>query len=333
MNEDVGSYNDFLLDPVYSEVPSRSHVDLTSDLGRFKLALPVISANMKNVTGPAMCQEMAAAGGLGILHRFCTIEENVEMYERAQEISDWLVGVSVGVRDEEYKRVDALIEHGAKLICVDAAHGHHIKVMTMIRYIKSTYPGYTTIIAGNIATPEAASDLIKWGADIVKVGIGPGAACTTRKTTGVGVPQLYALQRIKEKYPDIKMIADGGIRNVCDISKALVYADAVMVGAILAGTIETPGKVYPNDDDDLVNRTYYKIYGGSASTETKGDSRFVEGKIIKVPFKGHVKYILREIVYGLQSALSLCGSSNLVEFKQKSKLIKLSYGSIEESRT
>jgi IMP dehydrogenase/GMP reductase len=160
------------------------------------------------------------------------------------------------------------------------------------------------------------------------------SVCQTRQNTGVGVPQLSAIQSIKLEYPHIPIIADGGCRTGRHITVALAAgADAVMLGSILAGTVETPGNVYPEESTDLVNRTFYKTYGGSASAQTKGENKFVEGKMVKVPFKGHVKYILKEIKESIQSACSYSGCSTLDEFRKKARLIDIDVSGNMESQT
>ncbi len=207
----------------------------------------------------------------------------------------------------------------------------------MITWIKSQADD-VIIIAGNIATKEAALDMIKWGATSLKAGIGPGSVCRTRSNTGVGKPQFSALQEIYEVTKDtgVTLISDGGIKTAGDVAKALIYADAVMVGAVLAGTVETPGYVYAVEGTDLTNRTYYKCYGGSASAENKVKSgqvnRFVEGEMKRVPFKGHAKYLLREINDGLKSSLSYTGVMNLKEYKEKVKWCHISGGGKAESK-
>lgn len=165
------------------------------------------------------------------------------------------------------------------------------------------------------------------------------SVCRTRSNTGVGKPQFSALQEVHDVLKDILtigIISDGGIQNAGDIPKALIYADAVMIGAVLAGTIETPGNVYPEPGTNLINRQYYKMYGGSASAENKEkngqESRFVEGERKKVPFKGHAKYLLREIEDGLKSALSYSGAENLKEYKEKVKWYMISDGGKRESK-
>jgi len=356
---DAYTYDDVLIQPGYSDVRSRStDVDISTKLGAIKMRVPVITSNMKTITGPKMAANIAAYGGLGILHRFCTIEDNVSMYiESANEFYDICndiemrklftlmpgdaiinIGVSIGVKDEDKKRFDKLYAAGARIFCIDVAHGHHILVKEMLNWISSNSVKQTydfrkgiTIIAGNIATPEAYEDMAEWGADVVKVGIGSSPVCRTRYNTGVGIPQLYALDTIYtaslkcENPPAI--IADGGIDHPGNVAKALKFSDAVMIGSMIAGSSETPGDVYRNEDGN-----FYKVYGGSASGENKGNNRFVEGIIKTVEFRGHVKYIFREIEQGIESAFSYVGAHNHTEFQQKCKLVKISIGSQKESK-
>jgi len=338
------TFSDILLRPQFSEVLSRSDVDITSDLGKLKLKLPVISSNMKHVTGVRMPVAMYENGGLGIQHRFKSIDESVVDYCESIRLINMpenpnynkMIGVSVGVKPEEKERFEALYNAGARIICIDVAHGHHSLVRDMIYWIKEHYdPQELILIAGNVATPEGAIALSGWGADIIKVGIGPGAGCMTRRNTGVGAPQFSALKDIRTitQADDInlKIIADGGIKFIGDFSKALIYADAVMVGHFVAGTSETPGKVYRNKDNQL-----YKIYGGSASGENKTSNgnkqQYVEGVMQTIPFKGHVKHILNEIKEGIQSAFSYSGAINTREFKKRVSWRVISDGSQKESK-
>jgi len=316
-------YTSHSIIPQFSDIESREECDITTNLGGIILKLPIISANMKTVTGPTMALAMYKAGGMGILHRFSTIEENIEDYSTIATQVETNFGVTVGVKELEYDRAKKLLDLGAKIICIDVAHGHNINVFKMIEFLRNYNSNKVIIIAGNVATAEGASDLYKCGANIIKVGIGPGFACTTRKNTGIGVPQLYAIKQIKNHQSEIPLIADGGVKTVGDIAKAIAAgADAVMVGAVLAGTTETPGEVYPDDSTDLVNRTYYKMYGGSSSAQNKGENRFVEGRVQTIPFKGHVKYILKEIKEGLQSSLSYVGARNINEFRTKVEFLE-----------
>jgi IMP dehydrogenase/GMP reductase len=355
------TFSDVLIEPRYSEIMSRSHVNLNSDLGKFKLQLPVISANMKHITGAKMANIMYLTGGLGILHRFNTIDSAIEEFqdamthisygeEKCREIENpdysprvysekdyYNLGVSIGVQESDKERFNRLYEYGARLFCIDVAHGHHLHMKNMLTWIKkkSVVDNNIVIIAGNVATKQGAFDLHSWGADIIKVGIGPGAVCQTRKNTGVGVPQLHALREIREaivqRNLDLKIISDGGIKSTGDVVKAMKYADAVMIGSFIAGTSETPGDVY----EDSKGR-FYKVYGGSASAENKilsgKENKFVEGVMTTVPFKGHVKYILKRIHENAQSAFSYVGARNMTEFKEKAKFRVISGSGKSESK-
>ena len=346
------AFSDVYIDTQYLEYDiSRSDVSLISKMrgGLVHLDLPVISANMPNITEWKMAVEMAKNGGMGILHRFYDIEDNVADFKRCidklQEISGneyFQVGVSIGVKDSEKERFDRLYEAGARVFCIDVNHGHSIKMKNMIKWIQQerhyAHSDKPIVIAGNIATARAALDLTEWGADILKVGIGPGKVCRTRSNTGVGKPQFSALMEVYKAVccEPVGIIADGGIKTTGDIAKALIFADAVMVGAVLAGTSETPGDAFPEPGTDLTNRSFYKVYGGSASMENKVKNgqkpRFVEGEMLKIPFKGHAKYLLREIQDGLQSSFTLSGARNLKEYKKKVKWYTMSGEGSKESK-
>jgi len=337
------SFNQVSIVEQLSEEPSRRFISYSADMGKFVMGLPVISSNMPQITEENMVACMYMNGGRGILHRFCSIERNVEMYKESMErlATDdiYAVGVSIGVSTKDKDRFLNLYEVGARLFCIDVAHGHHLLVKDMIEWVKEQADDIY-LIAGNVAREEGARDLAKWGADAIKVGIGPGSVCSTRKNTGVGTPQFSAIQNSKKglkDYPDVKIIADGGIKNAGDVPKAIAAgADVVMVGAVLAGTTETPGKVYPSPDTDLWNRTYYKVYGGSASGENKvsngKEHKFVEGIMKTVPFKGKAKYILDEIVDGLQSCFSYTGAKDMATFKKKVKFEIMEASGIAESK-
>ena len=349
------TFSDVLIVPKYSEVESRKDVEISVTINKnFKLSLPVVSANMKSITGYKMAVVMAANGGLGILHRFMTVEENVSQYKTAlsgishnkmiakcADLDAYEIecvknscGVSIGVQEDDKKRFDALHEAGARIFCLDVAHGHSKKVKDMLWWLKG-YNDHITVIAGNVATGDGAYDLADWGADIIKVGIGPGHACTTRRATGVGVPQLHAIREAREEFDrqGVKksLISDGGIETVGDICKALKYADAVMVGNFLSGVSETPGNVFRDE-----NQNFYKVYQGSASGENKNESgyaaEYIEGISKKVPFRGHVKHILREIEQGIKSSCSYVGAFNLEQFKEKCEFTEISAGGKAESK-
>lgn len=338
------SFDDVLIVPQYSEIEHRSNVNVSSSLvGTTKvapLALPVISANMRHITGPKMCIAMREAGGLGILHRFCPMDQNVEDFTSVKGMvgDQYLAGVSIGVKEEDKQRFWYLCGAGAKIVCIDVAHGHHINVKRMLEWIGcqfKTTKDKPFIIAGNIATSYAALDLLEWGADVLKVGIGPGSACQTRKNTGIGVSQFSALLSIKSALVSRgisnSIIADGGISETGHIPKALMFADAVMIAKMIAGTTETPGKVYENEQGQL-----YKVFGGSASGENKvangGEAKFVEGSMKPILFCGRVKYILRKIKETIQMSFSYVGARNLAEFRERAEWRIIGSGAQKESK-
>jgi len=325
------TYSDFsgyLLRPQLSSIRSRKlDCDTSTHMGPYMFGLPVISANMRHITGQKMCLAMAECGGLGILPRTKRTDKDVEEFLETVSLLEVErspsrhVGVSVGVDDGEKNRFDYLYQAGARLFCIDVAHGHHTLVRDMLQWIRRSYPVDAFVIAGNIATSEAAQDLQEWGANALKVGIGPGAACQTRQNTGVGVPQVKALMEVVS-VSKVPVISDGGVREYGDVAKALACgADTVMVGLLLAGTIETPGSVFEDEEGN-----FYKVYGGSASGENKVESgesnSFVEGALKMVPFRGHVRFILKGIREGLQSAMSYSGAKDIMQFHAKARLEK-----------
>ncbi len=332
------TFSDVLIIPKYSEIITRSDVDVTSNFNSFSLKLPIFAANMKTICGPNMAIEMYNNGGMGVLHRFCTIEQavkdfkNVSMNLPFNETHN--VSVSIGVQEADKERFDKLYEAGAKIICIDIAQGHHVLMKNMVKWICEKNLKDVVIIAGNIVTKEAIYDLTSWGVNICKCGIGGGFACRTRKYVGVGYPQLSTLENIRD-YIDkcrlnVKIISDGGITNSGDICKAMKFADGVMIGNLISGTTETPGNVFED-----AKGHFYKVYSGSASGESKFNNNqsidHIEGITTQVPFRGKVKYILKKCKESLQSAFSYVGAKNLEEFKNKCEFVELSNGAKQES--
>jgi IMP dehydrogenase len=323
------TFDDVLLVPGYSEINSRGEISIETKLhSTLRLTVPVISANMDTITGEDMCRAMYKHGCLGILHRFASEAELIEIVEHLQK--DGIVfGVSVGVNLDDEKLFNLYLSRGINIYCVDVAHAHHMKVRHRIRHIRNAKKD-TVIIAGNVATLDGAQFLADNGANVIKVGIGGGAICSTRIMTGCGVPQLTAIMdcaKIKQKYPDVKIIADGGIRYPGDITKAIAAgADAVMIGNMLAGTQQTPGLMIKKGT--LSRPLFFKRYRGSASMEAKVESgrntRFVEGISIDVPYRGDVDLVIDEIVDGLKSGCSYVGAMNLDELREKGMFIEVS---------
>ena len=250
-----------------------------------------------------------------------------------------LVGAAVGITNDMFDRVDALVKANVDVITVDTAHGHSKNVISSIKNIKEKYPDIQ-IIAGNIATPEAAHDLIEAGADAIKVGIGPGSICTTRVVTGIGVPQITAIINCVEeaKKHNIPVIADGGIKYSGDITKALACgASVVMAGSLFAGTEESPGETI------LFEGRQYKEYRGmgslAAMKDGSGDRYFQtntkkyvpEGVEGRVAYKGPVGEVVYQLLGGLKSGMGYVGSKDLNELYEKAKFVKISPASLIEN--
>jgi len=355
------TFDDVLLVPRYSEVLTRN-MPLDVDLGKgVKLSIPIVSANMKNVTGSEMALAMSGYGGMALLHRFASIDEQIRMFQEAfVPHYGKMIGCSVGVKDEDYGNADALVGAGCSVLCVDVAHGDHILAISMVESLAKSHPD-VLLIAGNVATAGGARRLYNAGADVIKVGIGPGSLCTTRIETGNGVPQITALMDVFDESCNVdeaeleqtkqwfvshptanidtlmtmvgslrnkddrkfKIIADGGIRNGGDIAKALCISDAVMLGSLLAGTNEAPGTI----EVDATSGRKFKTYAGSSTHKA---SR-VEGVVRRVPCKGPVKHILTKLTEGVQSGLSYQGCKNLGELKEDYEFIQISGAGLAES--
>ncbi|QQG46448.1 MAG: IMP dehydrogenase [Candidatus Niyogibacteria bacterium] len=465
------TFDDVLLVPKKSRVFSRRDVSLKANFSKnIELSLPLVSANMDTVTESRMARFLAEVGGIGIIHRFLTVEREVEEVkkvkraenvviddpytifphqsiaeardlmakagvsgllvaddkkklvgiltsrdllfegENGKKVSEimtkkvvsapvgvspakakeilhkyrieklpivsksgvvkglitlkdilkksrnpfaskdkkgrLLVAAAIGVKDDALERAKALLEAGADAIVVDIAHGHNIRALEMVKILKKKFAGIE-VVAGNVATPEGVLDLIKAGADAVKVGIGPGAACTTRVVTGVGVPQLTAVLNCvgsASKF-GIPVIADGGVKNSGDFSKALAAgADTVMAGSLFAGTDEAPGEYIMEDGQS------FKLFRGMASRdaaedknkldgidpltalEAGGFSRLPEGKAGRVAYSGSAKNVVGDLIGGLRSSMSYLGAKNLKEFRRNAEFIKITQASFKEGQ-
>lgn len=329
------TFDDVLLIPQYSEIDTRSSISLESDFLGVHFQLPIISANMDYVTGADMAIAMWNAGGLGILHRFfdslsLRIKE-IDTVSNARTVVSPPLAFSIGLTDFSELLERYYPPHHNTFITIDVAHGDHKRVIHLISVIKEAYPKYK-IIAGNVATRLGFYRLAQAGADAIKVGIGPGSVCTTRLVTGVGIPQLSAIMDIadsaeKALFDDVKIIADGGIRNSGDIVKALAAgADMVMLGSLLAGTDETPAPVLAGSDGRK-----YKAYRGQSIFGSNGTTYVPEGVAGYVPVKGPVAGILRELEAGIRSGMSYVGAKNLHELQAKANFVEVTPNSMLES--
>jgi len=336
------TFDDVLLLPRHSSVlPATTNISLHLT-NKITLKVPFLSSAMDTVTESKMAIAIAKEGGLGIIHR------NLDIKNQSREIKKvknkkYLVGAAIGTNKEDFDRARSLVAHGVDLIVIDTAHGHSEKVLRTLTNIKKIIKK-VPICVGNIATGEAAKKLYNSGADIIKVGIGPGSICTTRMVAGVGVPQISAIMEVKKALnkKKIKIISDGGIKFSGDIAKALAAgADAIMMGSIFAGTEESPGKKFK------FNGKIYKQYRGMGSIGAmsagsanryfqknfKDKSKFVpEGVEGRVEYKGKVSKIIYQLQGGLRSSMGYIGAKNLKDINKKAKFIKITKAGFYESR-
>ena len=318
------TYDDIQLIPNYSDVQSRQDIELTTSVSKnWSINIPIVGSCMDTVTEFEMASTLMEMGGVGCIHRFMSIDEQAKQVKKLAAFRETDVSLShlpimaaVGVVGDYLDRAVALEEAGCNIILIDVAHGHHSNMEIALKELKANLEEYTDVIAGNIATAEAADDLIAWGADGLRVGIGGGSLCTTRVKTGFGVPNVTSIEEVVKVADqwDVPIMADGGIKSSGDIAKALaVGADCVMVGSLLAGTKESPGAILETPAG------LFKRYRGSASLETKvthgQQSRNVEGESTTIPFKGGVRFIISGLTDGIRSALSYGGADNIFDYQ------------------
>jgi IMP dehydrogenase len=327
------SYDDVLLIPQYSEIDSRSQVDLSSKVTpKLSLKIPIISANMSDVTGVEMAISLGNLGCLGALPRFDQPETQAKEVSLVANKTN-VVAAAIGCKPGFIDRAEELVKAGAKVLILDVAHGHMKQSVEATREIRNHFKDAVDIIAGNIATTEAAEALFEAGADSVKVGVGPGSICITRIVTGSGYPQLSAVMNAAKAARKYKktVVADGGIKNSGDVAKALAAgASAVMVGNILAGTDESPG------DYVEVGDKAYKVYNGSTSVDEKNNHvkklsdagknylKHIEGVSSLVPYKGSVEHIILQYEANIKSAFSYSGAWKLEEMWEKARFVRVS---------
>jgi IMP dehydrogenase len=326
------TFDDVLIVPQKSEVRSRRDPSLTTRLTKNKtLKIPMISANMDTITEHEMAKAMASLGGLGILHRFMSIDDQVAQVRNVHEAGISIISASIGVNDDFQERAKALIQAGVNVVTIDIAHGHSVQMFETMKYLKDKFPD-VDIIAGNVATPQATLDLIEAGADAIKVGIGPGSMCTTRIITGCGIPQLTAIAICSEiaRTKDIPVIADGGLRTSGDMMKALAAgAETVMLGSMLSGTMETPGEIKSG------KKQYRGMASKAAQVSWRGgvpEGMAPEGESTFVTVKGTVRDVILELTGGLRSGMSYINATNIAEITQNALFIEMSSNGIGESR-
>lgn len=333
------SFDDVLLVPQHSNVISRKDVSTSTKLSKYlELKIPVISSCMDTVTGPKMAIAMWKAGGLGILHRYNTIQQQVGMaYEVYSTNSN--CAIAVGISDDYQERIKTLIEVGATIFCFDVAHGDCSMMEAAIKWFRTTIGRDHTIIAGNVATGEGAARLIDVGADAIRVGIGGGSLCTTRIMTGHGIPTLQTVLDCHDylwyhKYKDFCIISDGGIKNSGDIVKSLAAgASAVILGQLLASTDEAPGEIIDTAQGKFKRYRGMSSFGAQAAWRPEKINEIVpEGEDTILPYKGSVEKMLYQLVGGLRSGMTYSNAKTLKELKKNAEFIQITSAGWAESK-
>lgn len=330
------SFDDVLLVPKYNRVNSRKEVSFRTKVTKNHfIDIPLLVANMDTVCESEMAITVGKMGGLGVVHRFMTIESQAKEIKKIKK-ENLLAAAALGVKDYE-ERAKVLINSGVDILVLDVAHGHSKRVGKTLDYLKENYPKIDVMV-GNIATKDAAEYFINKKADAIKVGIGPGSMCTTRIMAGAGVPQITAIMDVYEASQGrVPVCADGGIKNPGDIVKAIgAGADTVMSGSIFCGTKETPGKIITK------NGKKFKEYRGMASYlatvkkmaldgKKKDEVVHVEGEMTTVEYKGSVVPIVNKFLGGLASGMTYMGADNIERIKGKADFVSITGAGLRES--
>lgn len=346
------TFDDVLLVPQRSTIRSRGDISVATRLTReVSIDIPIVAANMDTVCETEMAAAMAALGGVGIIHRFLTIEVQCEMVEQARKQAEQagasraVIGAAIGTDHDAARRTAALLQAGADVLVLDIAHGHADHAIDTIKRIKAEHPE-AQVVAGNVATRDGAEDLVAAGADAIKVGVGPGGVCTTRLVAGVGVPQLTAIASCADlrdaQGEAVPVIADGGIRNSGDIAKALgAGASSVMLGSLFAGTKESPGDV-EQSSRGLVKRvrgmaSFEAIEARAARSGEDVNSEYFEQRAPEgvegtVPYRGEVAKVVAPLLAGLRSGMSYSDAATIPEFWSSARFIQVTNNGVRENK-
>lgn len=351
------TFDDVLLIPAESHVLP-NEVDLSTQLApNLKLNVPFLSASMDTVTETKMATTMARNGGLGVIHKNMSADDQAKMVAAVKAIENdasqypnaavdannhLLVAAAVGVTSDTFDRASALLNAGADAIIIDTAHGHSAGVLRKVAEIRHQLPD-ATLIAGNVATGEGTRALFEAGVDVVKVGIGPGSICTTRVVAGVGVPQLTAIYDAAQVAREFgkPIIADGGMKYSGDIVKALAAGgNAVMFGSMFSGTDEAPGDII---EDGGKKYKAYRGMGSLASMSHGSADRYFQGGVneanklvpegieARVEYKGSVNDIIFQMVGGLRSGMGYTGSATIQDLIDNAQFVRISNAGLIES--
>ncbi|WP_159633370.1 IMP dehydrogenase [Erysipelothrix anatis] len=350
------TFDDLLLVPAKSQIVPAQVKLQTRLTDKITLNIPIVSAAMDTVTEDGMAIMLAKLGGMGFIHKNMPIEDQAAMVRVVKETTveetfedanvdgqgRLRVGAAVGVGESSIERVRALVAAGVDIVAVDSAHGHSEGVINTVKAIRAEFKDLD-IVGGNIVTAQGATDLIYAGANVIKVGVGPGSICTTRVVAGVGVPQLTAVNDVYSvaKQYGVGVIADGGIKLSGDISKALAAgASCVMLGGLLAGTEETPGDVI-----EVFGKKVKSYVGmGSLSAMQRGSSdRYFQGGVKElsklvpegieatVPFKGSITDVVYQMLGGVRSGMGYCGCETIEDMHLKAQFVKITGAGLKES--
>lgn len=322
-------FDDILLLPRYSDLESRNDPSLITHIGCVSIETPIISSPMDSITQSEMLVAMDRGGGLGILTRFIghpnEVEEQCSQIQTARKNGAKKVGCAIGIKNRVSEHAHRLLDNGCNVICLDVAHGDHAKMYSAISAVSSFKKSYRfALMSGNVCTPEATSRFMDAGVDAIKVGIGPGAACTTRRVTGFGCPQLSAILhcadvKLRQK-SNVAIICDGGLRTTGDMIKALwAGADACMSGFMFAGTSATP---------DIDGEKMYR--GMSSRTVHQRSDVAAEGVEMRMAYRGKTDKKLLEYAQGLKSGLAMAGAENIFRLRS-AKCVRVSTQTMRES--
>lgn len=338
--EIAATFDDVLLEPGYSEIESRQTIDLETWISPLrKIRIPFIAANMDSVCESRMATAMTEYGGLGIIHRYMTYERQLEEVQKVRTVGLPNIGAAVGVKNGVVDHTKKLVEAGCNFIVIDVAHGYHKLVGDLVRELKALnlvardeLP--VEYIAGNVAAPDGVHYLCTSGADVIKVGVGPGSLCTTRIVTGHGIPQLTAIAAcalVAATYGKT-IIADGGIRTSGDVVKALAGgANTVMCGSLFAGTDQSPGEIFTDAEGKQ-----FKVYRGMASSEAQkefygNDPEAPEGTSTTIPYKGSLWNVIKQLIAGVRSGLSYSGCKTIKDLQEIASWVRITNSGLRES--
>ena len=335
------TFDDVLLIPARSDILPTQVSTETRLTNEIRLDIPILSAAMDTVTDADMAIALGRLGGLGVIHRNFTVDDQVAEVRRTKD-ADVLVAAAIGVSSDADERAAALVAAGVDVIVVDIAHGHSAGVIRMVEKLKARHR--VQVVAGNVVTAEGTEELIAAGADCVKVGVGPGAICTTRVVAGAGMPQITAVfdcAEVADRH-GIPVCADGGIQESGDIAKAIgAGASTVMLGGLLAGVDEAPGATLETADGTM--KAYRGMGSLGAMQARRSRDRYGQGevgdfsKLVPEGVEGHVESVgllapfVHQLVGGLRAGMKYVGACTIDELRTKARFVRISGAGLRES--